>query len=219
MLVLACTVVTVAACATAAQREAAGIVTKAAKAKADFAACMVGIAGKPEYAALVKHIPNDISAATIEQKADQSLPTAPEAKSVLAWRSESLGCRQTFFADVQGFAPGMAPVLTKAYNASDQVWVKLVHREVSWGGAIQQLADIQVAGQEGTQAVAKEMTADLEQQHQAELAQRRAFGEALAQAGANIQQAQQNQQLINAINRPRTTTCNAFGNTASCTSY
>ena len=66
----------------------------------------------------------------------------------------------------------------------------------------------------------KEVTAELNRERQAEVAQRAeaiaAVGSAMQSAGDSIQR----QQMINAINRPN---CNAFGYpgryTANCTTY
>jgi hypothetical protein len=69
------------------------------------------------------------------------------------------------------------------------------------------------------QQVGKEMTAELQQEHQAEMAQRQAVASAFAQAAHNFAEQHNQQQMINAINRPRTTDCNSFGNSVSCTSY
>ena len=126
---------------------------------------------------------------------------------------------ETFTESVQRFAPAAVPALSEASNASDAVWVKVVHRQITWGTALQQTADIQAAIQAKGVEVGKEMQASLEQQNQTELAQRRvvaaAFGQALKDASDNMQR----QQLINAIDRPRTTNCSSFGNSASCTTY
>ncbi|SEE72669.1 hypothetical protein SAMN05444161_6881 [Rhizobiales bacterium GAS191] len=207
------------ACSTAAQRQLASINTKGAEATAANKACMAEIAAKPEYAGIAKHLPLDGSPASLEQKADQAFVTPQEAKAVLAWRNEFGQCRQARDGAVQAFAPAAMPAILEAENASDAVWVKVVHREMSWGTAIQQLADISASTQAKGQQIAKEMTAELNQEHQAELAQRREVANAFAQAAQNFQQQQNQQQMINALNRPRTTNCSAFGNSASCTTY
>jgi hypothetical protein len=111
------------------------------------------------------------------------------------------------------------PALLEAQNASDAVWVKLVHRELAWGGAVQQLADIQTSMTAKGLEVGKEMQAGLEQQHQAEIGQRQAVAAAFGSALQNAGESMQRQQLINSLNRPRTTNCNAFGSSATCTTY
>ena len=63
------------------------------------------------------------------------------------------------------------------------------------------------------------MTAELQQEHQAEMAQRQAAASAFAQAAHDFAEQQNQQQMINAINPPRTTNCSGFGYSVSCTSY
>jgi hypothetical protein len=208
-----------AGCATEAQRIASSIRSQSAEAVAAGKQCLSEIAANPQYASIAKHAPLDGTPASVAQKADESLATPQEAQTVLAWRSDIGQCRQTFTESAQRFAPAAVPALLEASNASDAVWVKVVHRQITWGTALQQAADIQAAIQAKGVEVEKEMQASLEQQNQTELAQRRAvaaaFGQALKDASDNMQR----QQLINAIDRPRTTNCSAFGNSASCATY
>jgi hypothetical protein len=208
-----------AACSTAAQRQSVQLTGKAIEAKEANKACLGEIAANPQYATIAKHIPLDGSQPTLEQKADQSLATTQEVKAILAWRTDFTKCRQSYTEAVQGIAPAMVPALLEAQSASDAVWVKVVHRELAWGGALQQLSDIQAAvAAKGTQ-VAQEIQTDLQRQNQAELAQRQAALAAFGDAMQNAADSMQRQQMINAMNRPRTTNCSVFGNTASCTTY
>jgi hypothetical protein len=206
-------------CTTAAQRQLATINTEASETQKNYKSCIADVAANSEFARILKHVPIDGGPATLEQKADQSFATAQEAKVVLAWRADFGDCRQALNTAEQSFAPTLMPALLEAQNASDSVWVKVVHRELNWGGALQQLADIQTTIREKSQQVGKEMTAELQQEHQAEMAQRHAVASAFAQAAHNFAEQQNQQQMINAINRPRTTDCNGFGYSVSCTSY
>lgn len=206
-------------CATAAQRQAASIASQAIEAKDNAQKCASDIAAEPQFASVVKHFPIGGEAPTLEQRANTSLPTPLETKAVIAWRSNIATCQTALNNSVQNFAPAFLPTLVESQNAQDAVWVKLVHSELSWGSAVQQLADIRTTYQEKGQQVIKEMTADLKHEHEAELAQRQAVANAFAQAARDFQEQQNEQQLINSLNRPRTTNCSAFGNSATCTTY
>jgi hypothetical protein len=63
-----------------------------------------------------------------------------------------------------------------------------------------------------TAAADQQWIANLKAENQEELAQRQA-------AAAALLQWSQQQQVINAINRPVVTNCNRFGATVNCTSY
>ena len=208
-----------AGCATAAQRQVATITTQASEAREANNRCIADVGAKPQFASIGNHMPLDGSPPNLAQKADTSLATPQEAKVILSWRSDIANCRLALNTAVQSFAPALVPALLETQNAQDAVWVKLIHRELGWGGALQQLADIQTTIREKSQQVGKEMTAELQQEHQAEMAQRQAVASAFAQAAHNFAEQQNQQQMINAINRPRTTDCNSFGNSVSCTSY
>jgi hypothetical protein len=207
-------------CATQAQREATSIRLGADAAGAARKACFAQAAANPQYASLDRHVPlAGDQPPTLEQKADQTLATPQETKLVLAWRSDVGQCRKAYLEAVQGFAPALVPVFLDAFNTQDAVWIKVVHREVAWGQAVQQLGEIQASAQAKIADVDKEMTASLERQNQVENAQR---AQAMAAVGGALQNAADNmqrQQMINAISRPITTNCSAFGNSASCTTY
>ncbi len=169
-------------CVTGAQRQAASIRVQAAVTGDAYNQCLVEVAAEPQFADLARHMPLDGSPITIAQKANQSLPTPEQGKAILAWRARVAPCRESLDTATQGYAPDFVPALLRAQNASDAVWVKLAHRQVSWGSALQQIADIQTTSRERRQQVARQVESDLQQRHQAELAQQQAVINTIATA-------------------------------------
>ena len=49
--------------------------------------------------------------------------------------------------------------------------------------------------------------------------EKQARNEAIARFGADLQRQQEQQQMINAMNRPKMTTCNQFGRQINCTTF
>jgi hypothetical protein len=177
-------------CAIAAQRQAATIATQASEAREANKRCIADVGANPQFASIGRHLPLDGSPANLEQKADPSLATPQEAKLILSWRSDFANCRLAMNTSVQSFAPALMPALLETQNASDAIWVKLIHRELGWGGAVQQLADLRTSFEEKSHEVGKEMTAELQQEHHAEMAQRQAVASAFAQAAHNFAEQQ-----------------------------
>jgi hypothetical protein len=134
-----------------------------------FRSCAEDVAANPQYASLAKHTPLDRKpeAVTLEQKADQALATPQEAKLVLAWRPDIGKCRSALNETQQAVVPTMMPAILEAQNEADGVWIKVAHREMSWGAALQQIGQISTAALEKTQQAGEEIMADLNQQQAA----------------------------------------------------
>jgi hypothetical protein len=66
-------------------------------------------------------------------------------------------------------------------------------------------------------AVSAEIQKNLNETHASEMARRQQAVDALAQWAYQQQVLQQRQQMVNAMNRPRITTCQYFGATLNCT--
>ena len=112
-----------------AQRQAVTIATQAREAGQANKKCIADVGANPQFASIASHVPLDGSPASLAQKADPSLATPQEAKAILSWRSDFANCRLAMNTAVQGFAPALMPALLETQNASDAIWVKLIHRE------------------------------------------------------------------------------------------
>jgi len=206
-------VLSVAGCATAAQRQAQHAAVGVHLALGQMKTCVRSVADNPQYASLLVHTPNlDTGQHTMAQLTDETVPTAEEAR-LFAKRYDDVNiCRSHFLTALSSARPDLVPVFADAYAKSDGVAVQLVERKITWAAAArssdQSIAHLRRQLEDANQT----WIANLEAENQAELAQRRA-------AAAAVMQWSQQQQMINAINRPVTTNCNRFGSMVNCTSY
>lgn len=211
-----------AGCATAAQQKAFEIRTNLQELLKRTAACVQNIRDNPVYQPLFAHMPKTdigILNPSLAQLTDNGLPTEEEAKLLVASHKELTACRQRMIEDSMKAVPSTVPLLLQQFNQADSLTVDLLQRKITYGEANRKssaLANDFIARYQGALA---ELDRELQASHQAELAHRQAAGQALLQWSAQQQALQQNQQLINTINRPVMTNCTRMGNTVNCTSY
>jgi hypothetical protein len=91
--------------------------------------------------------------------------------------------------------------------------------KLTWGQFNQGRRDITTQTQGKLVQANMQIGSQLQNQHQYEVQQRQRAAEAFAQWSYQQQQLNQQQQMINAVNRPRTINCDYFGNTAQCNSF
>ncbi len=179
--------VVLAGCATAAQRQYQAITATAQSAQQEMAVCLQAVYSSPEYDPLRKHIPLDVRTATLEQLTDTNFATDAEIKAVLVLHPRTQECRTAFFNKVANVVPTMVPLYTEVMTKSEDSLIDLVQRKQSWGDHIRRVRDISAATQAKITAEAQRITSGLNQEHQAELAQRQAALNALVQYYATSQ--------------------------------
>lgn len=211
--VLFFTAAILAGCATAAQRQAQQSGAAFREAAAENKACVAAHRARPEYGALLPHQPDlDTGQYTMAQLTDETRPTPMEAKSLASGYDEITICRTHFLNSLSSSRPDIVPILAATYTKGAETTVLLVQRKITWGEASrrgqERLSDLR----QKLATADRQWIADLNASHQAEMAQRQAAADALMQLSAQ-------QQMINAMNRPRQTNCYGFGNSVNCTSY
>jgi hypothetical protein len=122
-------------------------------------------------------------------------------------------------AALQATHPALAAVGSEVVAVLNQGYAKLASREVSWGAYAQFSAQVNAEAEKQWAAATQRIQSGLEAQHSAGMRQRQA---AIANA-YNVYATQtllnQNQQMINAYNRPRSTNCSVVGGYLNCTTY
>ena len=202
----------VAGCATAAQRQAqqAGVASR--EAVAQLKSCLSAVWSKPEYASLVPHNPDmDTGQHTMVQLTDESVPSAEEARLEAARFDENSGCRKQFLASLSLARPDLVPILANGYSRGAAIVVELVERKITWGEAARRETEAASDVRSQVATADQRWLVDLRAENQAELARRQAAAEALMQWS-------QQQQMINAINRPVVTNCSGWGGSVNCVS-
>jgi hypothetical protein len=150
----------------------------------------------------------------------QSSPTTEEAAAMLQLHSEYLTpCRKLVLQSAGDIHPALVTVMAESYARSDANYARLVTYKISWGEFVTEIE----AGLNQRKAQLAQVGAsigkNLNQAHNAEVARYQAASAALAQWGYQQQVLAQNQQAINAMNRPRMTNCQYVGTYLSCTTF
>ena len=201
-----------ASCATMAQRQAASIRQNWQLANKRATACLSQINANPDYQSLTEHTPPIGSEPSLKQMIDERKPSDEDIKKIFKRHDEILICRKQILKDVYGFLPGLVPILTEAYYKSDLITADLVQRKISWGEANKRYMALEEKTKEKVSNFGQKLDKELAESNEAELARRQAAYNAWMHW-------QQNQQLINSLNRPVNTNCINFGNSTNCTSY
>lgn len=208
-----------AGCATAAQRQAETIKTTIAATQQQANACFDAVNSDPAYAEIGRHVPlNNVRQASLTQQTDKSYVTPHEVDLLSARRERLLPCRKAL---IDGFmvAPPIGVVWMDYYAKADANLLELAKRSVTWGDYVTRQKTLVDETQPRLVAAGQKLDAGLRAEHQQEMQQRAAAAQAFSNAMYQQQLLNQNQQMINNMNRPVMTNCNRFGNSVNCTSY
>jgi len=198
-----------AGCATQAQRQAQTIATNTRATVAQLEACVLAIYNSPEAEPLRPHLPFKVQEATLQQMTDTSKATDEQVNAIFALHPKLQACRQVELQNLATATPSVVPILVSAFNKDDESLIDLIQRKVTWGDFIRQLKSISLEAQRELTDEGQRIKSNLQRSHEAELAQRQAAANALAQFA-------QTQALINSMNRPVMTNCTGVGNTVNC---
>ena len=200
-------------CATPAQMRAASIRQNALAALERAKLCLGNVMDDSGFQSLAVHMPMDLKGnPSMEQLIDNGVPNDGDTKKLIKLHDEIEPCRQQLVKDYMGIAPSIASILIDGYEKSDLITADLVQHKITWGEANKEHQALKAEITQKITEAAQEIDRGLAEENAAEIANRqRVFN--------NWMRWQQNQQLINTLNRPVTTNCTQFGNTTNCTSY
>lgn len=210
-------------CQTAAIKKAKWIHSNMQASTQQNKACIDNVTNNPAYGNLFSHLPRpkDI---TPMHMADTSRPTKEDVKNIIAIYNEDSQCRKEAIEDVSRIVPSLVPILVDAYRAYDLVTADLIERKISWGEANKRRSDVHSEAMKNLRAGMSRVVEELKMAHSAEISNRRAVINATADSlneWGKQQQAladrAQKQQLIDSLNRPRSTNCQTIGNMVQCT--
>ncbi len=207
-----------AGCQTGAQKQFTTISADLAVTKASFESCRLSALNRPEYSNLFLHMPKT-ERVSLSQLADQGKISDADKVKFLSLQSDLQPCRQIRLDGFNKAYPEAASVLSAGYAEGDVLRVNLIQGRMTWGEYNAKAVELGLRNGNDLRQAGHHMLGELNQQHQAELNRRAAIAEAIGAAAQQMNENIQRQQLINSINRPRTTSCNRFGNQVDCTSY
>jgi hypothetical protein len=218
---VAISVLCLSACATGAQQQAARINEAVQVTKADLIAARDRAAALPSYQALKDKIPPlDGSSPSMALQTDTSKPNAEDVAALLEFHRDGLSpWRAVVLQDFAKVHPAYAAVAAETYVAADQQYARLVRREISWGDYATSSAQRTTAMRAALLRVDQQIKTELTNAHAYEIQQRQAAAAALSNWAYQQQVLLQNQQAINAANRPRMTNCQYVGTYLNCTTF
>lgn len=189
--------------------------------KADLIAARDRAAALPSYQALKDKLPPlDGSPPSMELLTNASKPNVEDSSALLEFHREGLSpWRAVTLQDFAKVHPAYAAVAAEAYAAADQQYARLVRRESTWGEYATMSAQRTTAMRGALLRVDQQIKAELNNAHAYEIQQRQAAAAALSNWAYQQQVLLQNQQAINAANRPRMTNCQYVGTYLNCTTF
>jgi hypothetical protein len=198
-----------ASCATQAQRQFQAIKTSNQESIAAAKACLYNVYDSPDAAPLRNHLPLNPSDVTLEQMSDTAFATPTEIQAIYAVHPQVQACRKSLLNGFAQSEPSLVPIFVASYNKTEDDLLAVIQQKMTWGDYVRRGRDRSTETQAALMAEDRSVVSGLQQEHQAELAQRQRAAEALA-AWA------QTQEMINAANRPVITNCNGFGSMVNC---
>ncbi len=209
-----------AGCATAAQRQADVVRTTLSQVQAQGKACTTAVNSDPIYQDLAQHFPlTDINQATLFQLSDQSYATPHEVELLSQRHDRLVPCRKLYVDGYGQVAPALATDYQELFAKADDILVSLTRRQLRRGEFVSSTKRTVLEATGKMRDTAQRLDAALEASHRQEMAQRAAAAQAFSNSMYQQQILNQNQQLINAANRPVTTNCMHLGMSTNFTSY
>jgi hypothetical protein len=207
-------------CSTVAQEKAAYIGQNLATIIIKFDTCTHTVVNNPNYQGVVDRLGlKNLPHYTRAQLSDEGFANDEEFSSLIKYHNETAICRQQLIMDYMTVDPGAIPILTEYWQAYDCVLVDLITRKVTFGEANKKHAALLSAFILKVHAHYSQVVRDLAAAHDGDMQQRPSAFLALSQWFQQQQMLMQNQQLINAVDRPVITNCYRVGNSVQCTSY
>jgi hypothetical protein len=157
--------------------------------------------------------PNAIKKMLINRVATQA-----EKEDLMVVYDRLAVCRKNTLNNLGSVHPDFVALLARWYSENDETLVMILKEEVTIGAANEVLNKRFAKRNDEWNAVANGIYQQLQTSYQIEMANRQRAAAAMQQWNYQ-QQLQQNQQLINSLNRPTTTNCYQVGNNINCTNY
>ena len=205
------------ACATGAQREMARMGEAANADAPKVKACFAQATSSPEGKMMVAKLGGDPP--TLAAQVNPQKATPEEVQQVLSYHQQLAPCRKMMLEGYSHINPALVPPVANSFARSDSNYAKLVTQKSAWGEFAIEASAIARDRQSEVSAIARTIDQGLAQSHNAEVSQRQAAAAALQNWSYQQQILQQNQQAINAANRPRMTNCQYVGTYLNCTSF
>jgi hypothetical protein len=99
--------------------------------------CRAAAAGNSRYQVLNEHLPlADLDDATLFQMTDKEFATDSEIAALDVWTRDTNRCLAPLLREADATIPSFGPIVEASWNDDTAVFVKLAHREMTWGEAV-----------------------------------------------------------------------------------
>lgn len=220
-ILLACALA-VAGCQTAAQRQFQELQSNATRANEAWVACSLGVVNTPEFRPIVRRVakpPLPGARSALERIGDPDLATPEEIRLIPAFHEAISACWTGLAEGYDKVDQAQSALIRSIQNDSANRWLAIMRRQITWGQANQQADAALTVFLQQTRENDQRAVGRLENMHAAEISNRQAAAAALSAAGASMQRAAIQQQMLNTMNRPVTTNCLRTGNFVNCNTY
>jgi hypothetical protein len=210
-------VLAVGGCATPAEREAKRVRAAASATFDQARQCLGEIGQSTEWQDLSAHLPPlDGSEPRMSLRTDSRVPTAAQAAQLVKlFNDRLLPCQTLVVSNLQAVHPSLAVAVAEFNAAANQAYARLVSRQLTWGAYASLSATLNAQARANWAKAGQKVADELEARLNAEDQRRR---QALANA-YNALALYQNQQLLDAANRPRTVNCTRMAGYFNCTQF
>ena len=139
---------------------------------AQFKACVASVIDKPEYAALRVHtLDLDTMQPAPAELADETIPSARDARLFAARFDEVNPCRENFLAAVAIPRPDLASVLADEFKAAAVISDLVTERQITWAEAARRAQTLSSDVRQKIAAADLEWIAGINPFHQPNMAQ------------------------------------------------
>jgi hypothetical protein len=218
-LILGFIITALAGCSTGAQRQGEVIRTNSQHAIQGFRACISAAFNMPEAGILHANLPAPGTQPSLQQLTSHAKATPKELQAFYLLHDKNNECRTAFWQEVQQTTPSLVPVFVRSANQQEALEVRLINQELTWGEFLLENRKRAENTDREVREEGRRIDAGLQQSHQAEMAARQNAANAMAQFSRDMQVQQQNQQMINNMNRPVITNCVSGINSVNCVTH
>jgi hypothetical protein len=142
----------------------------------DAVQCRATAARNPRYQILNQHMPlANIDDANLSQMIDQKFATNSEIAVLDSWTRDVNGCLERLFREINGTIPAFGPIIEASWDDDIAVFVKLAHRQMSWGEAVMRLKSNTTKLRAAVIARADQVSAEISKMEQAQFDRRTAI--------------------------------------------
>lgn len=173
--IAACAIaLSVAGCSTGAQLETTRLKSVVAEYKAEGDACNQKIADNPDYSPLKsKTVVDGAQQFTLQMLNDKTSPNKQDILLLNRLYGDYQECRKFFMESVSQTLPLSVNAFVELSSDTDKLWVQATARRLTWGQFNQGRKDLVTRKQEELNQATAQVNSQLQQENQAELAQRR----------------------------------------------